>query len=216
MIASKTQYELKLTLDGKEVDFTEGETLYEVATRNRKDVPTLCYDERLDAFGGCRLCVVMVEGMNAPVASCTTKAAQGMVVSTSPPEIEKFRKTLVELVVSENKDAAVDPLRGYASQELGDLARRYGADGTRFSGRKSGHSREDDKNPFILRDYDNCISCYRCVRVCAEQEGDFAINIPGPRLRNTDHHRVWRPPRGLTMHLLRPVRPDLPDRSTRR
>ena len=179
MIATKTQYDLRMTLDGKEVSFAEGETIYEVATRHRKEIPTLCYDERLEAFGGCRLCVVEVEGMRAPVASCTTQASAGMVVRTSPPEIEKFRKTLVELVVSENKDRAVDPLRGYASQELGQLAERYGADGSRFQGRKSGSSREDDKNPFILRDYDNCISCYRCVRVCAEQEGDFAINIRG-------------------------------------
>ena len=47
----------------------------------------------------------------------------------------------------------------------------------RFEGKKSGESFYDDENPFILRDYDQCISCYRCVRVCAEQEGDYAINI---------------------------------------
>jgi predicted molibdopterin-dependent oxidoreductase YjgC len=179
MIAPKSDYQLKMTLDGEEVTFSEGETLYEIAQRHRKDVPTLCYDERLEAFGGCRLCVVAVEGMKAPVASCTTSAVEGMVVHTSPPEIEKLRKTLVEMVVSENRDVSVDPLRGLASQELGTLAQRYQVDGSRFAGRQSGTSRDDDHNPFILRDYDNCISCYRCVRVCAEQEGDYAINIRG-------------------------------------
>ena len=59
---------------------------------------------------------------------------------------------------------------------IGDLF-RYDAKTGRFGGRQSGTSNTDDKNPFILRDYDNCISCYRCVRVCAEQEGDYAINV---------------------------------------
>jgi len=179
MIAELIERQLKLTLDGQEVDFREGETLYEVARRNRREVPTLCYDERLEAFGGCRLCVVEVEGSRAPVASCTTPAREGMVVRTAPPEIERYRKTLVEMVCSENREVAVDPLRGHASQELGQLAARYGADGSRFLGRRSGESRKDDKNPFILRDYDLCISCYRCVRVCAEQEGDYAIDVRG-------------------------------------
>ena len=54
---------------------------------------------------------------------------------------------------------------------------RYGARTGRFQGTHSGTSRPDDTNPFLLRDYDLCISCYRCVRVCAEQEGDYAISV---------------------------------------
>ena len=58
----------------------DGEPLYEVARRHGEEVPTLCFDDRLEAFGGCRLCVVEVEGMGKPVASCTTTAQPGMVV----------------------------------------------------------------------------------------------------------------------------------------
>jgi formate dehydrogenase alpha subunit len=138
----------------------------------------LCYDPRLEAFGACRLCVVELEGARNPVASCTTLAAPGMVVRTRSDALEAHRRTLMALVVSENPaDGEVDPLSGLASQELATLARRYGADGSRFQGARSGHSRIDDANPMILRDYDRCISCYRCVRVCAEQEGDYAISI---------------------------------------
>jgi predicted molibdopterin-dependent oxidoreductase YjgC len=170
----------EITLDGKKVAFDEGETIYEIARRASTEIPTLCYDDRLEAFGACRLCVVEVEGMRNPVASCTTKAADGMVVRTRTEAIERHRKTLVELVVSENPSAAeIDPLRGYASQELAHLAVRYEADGSRFEGARSGRSRMDDPNPMILRDYDHCISCYRCVRVCAEQEGDYAISVEG-------------------------------------
>ena len=169
---------LTMTVDDQAVEFTEGETIYEVATRRlNRDIPTLCYDDRLEAFGGCRLCVVEVEGMRAPVASCTTQATEGMKVTTQTAKIEKYRKTLLELVASENRAVDVDPLHGFASQELKALVDRYDARGGRFAGQKSGSSNTDDKNPFILRDYDNCISCYRCVRVCAEQEGDHAINV---------------------------------------
>lgn len=165
-----------MTLDGEEVSFTEGETIYEVAERRLKEIPTLCYDPRLEPFGGCRLCVVEVEGARAPVASCTTNAMPGMVVRTATEAIEKHRKTLLEMVASENREIEVDPLRGYASQELTALVDRYGARTGRFAGAHSGVSKEDN-NPFLLRDYDLCISCYRCVRVCAEQEGDHAINV---------------------------------------
>jgi len=81
------------------------------------------------------------------------------------------------MVTAENRDVDVDELSGYASQEMKTLVDRYDARTGRFSGKTSGTSRPDDPNPFILRDYENCISCYRCVRVCAEQEGDYAITV---------------------------------------
>jgi predicted molibdopterin-dependent oxidoreductase YjgC len=110
-----------------------------------------------------------------------------MVVRTTTDDLERHRRTLLELVVSESRDSGdahdagtpghVDPLRGYASQELTNLAQRYRVTGGRFRGAHSGRSKTEDDNPFILRDYDLCISCYRCVRVCAEQEGDYAISV---------------------------------------
>jgi predicted molibdopterin-dependent oxidoreductase YjgC len=165
MMDGSAKQRLALTMDRAEVSFTPGETLYQISQRQRAEVPTLCYDDRLEPFGGCRLCVVTV-------------ATPGMVVHTKTDAIEKYRKTLVELVVSENPQGTkIDELRGMASQELSGLARRYEARGERFEGRRSGTSHPSDRNPFILRDYDECISCYRCVRVCAEQEGDHAIAV---------------------------------------
>ncbi len=165
------------TLDGQTVEFSPGETIYEAAQRMGAQIPTLCYDARLEAFGGCRLCVVELEGARNPVASCTTKAQAGMVIRTSTAQIDEYRKILLEMVASENRQIDVDPLSGYASQELADLVDRYEARSGRFQGKRSGRSFPQDDNPFILRDYDQCISCYRCVRVCAEQEGDHAINV---------------------------------------
>lgn len=166
----------QMDIDGVEVAFSEGETVLEVAQRHQKDIPTLCYDPRLEPFGGCRLCIVELEGARNPVASCTTKAASGMVIRTSTDTIEAYRKTLLEMVISENREVDVHPLRGYASGELATLRDKYEINDTSIIGAKSGASKSDD-NPFILRDYELCISCYRCVRVCAEQEGDHAINV---------------------------------------
>ena len=166
----------KLQIDGIEVTFSDGETVLEVAQRHQKDIPTLCYDPRLEPFGGCRLCIVEMEGARNPVASCTTKAAPGMVIHTSTDTIETYRKTLLQMVMGENREVDVHPLRGYASRELANLCDKYEIKGTDIEGTISGTSKTDD-NPFILRDYELCISCYRCVRVCAEQEGDHAINV---------------------------------------
>lgn len=166
----------KMEIDGVEVAFSEGETILEIAQRYQTEIPTLCYDPRLEPFGGCRLCIVELEGARNPVASCTTEATPGMVVRTATDTIEAYRKTLLEMVISENREVDVSPLRGYASGELTDLRDRYGLNDTRITGAISGTSKTDE-NPFILRDYELCISCYRCVRVCAEQEGDHAINV---------------------------------------
>lgn len=177
MSQHQTNPELVMTLDGETVTFTLGETIYEVAQRYGKFIPTLCYDPRLKPFGACRLCMVEVRGQRNPVASCTTQASVRMEVSTTTGKLEKYRKTLLEMVASENPSIDVSPLRSYSSQELTILIDHYDAHTNRFAGAYSGHSRLDDTNPFLLRDYDLCISCYRCVRVCAEQEGDYAISV---------------------------------------
>ncbi len=171
---------LELTLDGELVPFEEGETLFEVAQRTQAQIPTLCYDRRLDPLGACRLCAVELKGAARPVASCTTQAQAGMEVQTATAALEEHRRILVDLVLSENppKDS-IDPLRGKAAGELSALAKRYDCTGDRFRGSHSGNNRHDDPNPMILRDYQNCISCFRCVRVCHEQQGDSAITMTG-------------------------------------
>ena len=203
--------ELTFSLDGEEVSFARGETIYEVSERHQREIPTLCYDPRLDPFGGCRLCIVEVEGARNPVASCTTQAASGMKVKTSGGRLQMHRRVLLEMVASENRNVDVDPLSGYASQEMSILVDRYDARTDRFKGRQSGTSHSDDPNPFILRDYENCISCYRCVRVCAEQEGDYAISVMNRGFATqitTEFNGLLK---GLGMHLLRAVRANLPD-----
>lgn len=167
-----------IAVDGREIRLTEGETILSACRRAGVDVPTICDDPRLKPLGACRLCVVEIEGQRRPVASCTTRAVAGMQVRTQSESLQGLRRTMLELVASENPDGLrVDPLRGMVANQVADLAEQHAIRPGRLQGRRSGQSRTDDDNPFILRDYDSCISCYRCVRVCAEQEGDFAIGI---------------------------------------
>lgn len=171
--------ETTLKLNGQDVAISEGWSLRALAVREGVHIPTLCHDDRLKALGGCRLCVVEMEGARNPVASCTTEAVPGMVIETHTPALEQHRRTLLELVVSESPAVNRNELTGFAGLELAQLVDSYSAATGRFQGAHSGQSRHDDLNPFIVRDYDACISCYRCVRVCDEAEGDFALTVVG-------------------------------------
>src|SRR5262245_26448850 len=126
-----------MSLDGEQVGYTPGETIYEIAQRQGAFVPTLCYDPRLKPFGACRLCVVELSGVRNPVASCTTMATPGMEVTTSSERVVAIRKTLLEMLVSENRELEVSPLRSIASQELTLLVERYAAQKRRLQGPES-------------------------------------------------------------------------------
>jgi len=147
-----------MRINDKPATFREGDTILEVARRVGADIPTLCYDPRLEPAGSCRLCLVEIEGGGQPVPACTFPASEGVKVRTHSPELVRYRRRLLALVLS---------------------AGEHGAQGRRFRGASSG-APVDDGNPFILRDYDQCIYCYRCSRVCNEVEQAHAI-VPGGR-----------------------------------
>ena len=165
-------------IDGQETGFTPGETVLEVAQRLGKEIPTLCWDKRLDPMGSCRLCLVKVEGSRLPAASCTLRAKDGMEVRTEAEDLRFLQKTLLQMVLSENPDDECTRCRDIGQCELHALAEQFEVKRDRFLGALSNQSKEDS-NPFLLRDYDRCISCYRCVRICAEIEGDYAITMAG-------------------------------------
>ena len=92
---------IKLTVDGIAVELDEGATLLEATRKVGADVPTLCDSSALEPYGACRMCLVEVEGQK-PKASCHTPAADGMVVSTSSARLERIRRNIVEMVVSDH------------------------------------------------------------------------------------------------------------------
>lgn len=167
-----------IRIDGAEVEFAPGESVLQAAQRAGIAIPTLCYDSRLEPMGACRLCVVRVAGQRLPAPSCALAAAEGMEVATAGAELDGWRRTVLELALSEIADEECPKCVQQGPCELHVWAERYGARPRRFVGALSG-AVVDDPNPFIIRDYTRCIYCYRCTRVCDEVEGDHAIVAAG-------------------------------------
>ncbi len=135
--------EILLQIDGKEVAAREGMTVLEAARSADISIPTLCHHEKLEPFGGCRLCIVEVQvgDWTKRVVSCVYTVEENLVVRTRSEKIDKIRKMILELLLAHAPD----------SPELLDLAKEYGADKDRFE-----------------KEASFCIHCGLCVRYCAE------------------------------------------------
>jgi len=164
-----------LSINGKKITVRNGTTVLEAARLNDVFIPTLCDDHRLEPHGGCRLCLVQIKGMPRPVTSCTTPVTDGMEVETSNDLIERQRRTIVELLLSDHpNDCMVCERAGDCT--LQELAYFYEIRANRFAGERRKYTRKD-ANPFIERDMEKCILCGKCVRVCEEIQGVGAIDI---------------------------------------
>ena len=91
---------VNLKINGQDVQAREGITVLQAAQQVGVTIPTLCEHPDLKSYGGCRLCVVDVKGARNPMASCTLPVTEGMEVVTHSPGIEKTRKTILEMLVS--------------------------------------------------------------------------------------------------------------------
>jgi predicted molibdopterin-dependent oxidoreductase YjgC len=166
---------VKLTIDGKEVEAGQGATILQAAREHGIYIPTLCDNPALEPYGGCRLCLVEVEGMLRPTTSCTTPVTEGMKVRTSTPTVERLRKTVIELLLSDHPNDCMICERA-GDCKLQEFAYHYGLRENRFYGKRRQYTKTDG-NPFIERNMDKCILCGLCVRVCNEVQGVGAIDI---------------------------------------
>jgi predicted molibdopterin-dependent oxidoreductase YjgC len=165
---------VRLKLDGREVTARQGATILEAMQAHQVSAPTLCHDPRLDPYGGCRMCVVEVEGMPRPVPSCATKVAEGMEVRTGSERIDAHRRTLTELLMMEHLGGEGD---GVGRDDLELLAREYDVEPLfRLESHREPYR---DRNEFIGLDADNCILCNRCVRYCDEVMMCSALTLTG-------------------------------------
>lgn len=144
--------DIVLTIDGKEVKAAAGMTILQAAQQADIYIPTVCHHEKLEAFGGCRLCIVEVEtrGWTSYVVSCLYPVAKDIVVRTRSEKVDKIRKVLVEELMAHAPDAP----------ELVRLAEVYGADRNRFERKES-----------------FCIVCGLCVRYCNEVKQENAVGF---------------------------------------
>ena len=166
---------IKITINGKKISVDKGKTILDAARRNDIYIPTICDDPRLEPYGGCRLCLVQIKGMPRLVTACTTPVTEGMEVETTNDQIERQRRTIVELLLSDHpNDCMVCEKAGDCT--LQELAYFYDLRANRFYGERRQYTKKD-LNPFIQRDMEKCILCGKCVRVCEEVQGVGAIDI---------------------------------------
>ena len=172
-----------LTIDGRKVTVREPFTILDVAKKINIPIPTLCYHPKLVPYGGCRLCIVEVQGTKRPVTACTTQAKEGMEVITTSPYLEKLRRTNLELILSDHpNDCMLCEKDGDC--KLQELAYFYGITENRFLGKRRVYAKKDN-NPFISRDMRKCIFCGQCVRVCDEVQGVGAIGFSDRGFKTT-------------------------------
>lgn len=143
---------ITLTIDGQEMEALEGATLLEAARENGIEIPTLCFHEALEPYGGCRLCVVELVGPKGSqlVASCVHPAEEGAEVRTNSEMVRRSRRTTVELLLAAAPNAKV----------IQDLAAEMGVE-----------------QPRVRLGDNDCILCALCVRACDEIVGANAISL---------------------------------------
>jgi formate dehydrogenase alpha subunit len=161
--------EIKIQIDGNQYAAPLGSTILEVARANGIYIPTLCFDERMEPYGACRMCLVEVEGARGLLPACTAEATDGMVVQTATEDLERIRKTLVELLFSDHPVACAGCVKS-GHCELQKLAKRYGVEESTFQGEEHDYPIHCE-NSFITRDYNKCVLCGRCIRICREVQG---------------------------------------------
>ena len=160
---------LKLKVNEIEVEVEEGLTVLQACEKAGAEIPRFCYHEKLSIAGNCRMCLVEMEKSPKPVASCAMPAADGMVIRTNTPKIEKSRKGVMEFLLANHPlDCPVCDQGGEC--DLQDQSMFYGIDKSRF---KENKRAVPDKNmgPLIKTQMTRCIHCTRCVRFATEIAG---------------------------------------------
>ena len=160
---------LKLKVNDIEIEVEEGLTVLQACEKAGVEIPRFCYHEKLSIAGNCRMCLVEMEKSPKPIASCAMPAADGMVIKTNTPKIEKSRKGVMEFLLANHPlDCPVCDQGGEC--DLQDQSMFYGIDKSRF---KENKRAVPDKNmgPLIKTQMTRCIHCTRCIRFATEIAG---------------------------------------------
>jgi NADH dehydrogenase/NADH:ubiquinone oxidoreductase subunit G len=159
-----------LTIDGEQVTVPEGTTLLEAAQSIGKAIPVICYHDATTANGLCRVCVVDVNNGRLLQPACIAQCQNNSNVETRNERVERSRRTILEML-----NSAVDLDQAPDIQHLMD---DYQADRERFPDAERREHELHDDNPFYVRDYSQCVLCWRCVQVCAEDaQYTFALTL---------------------------------------
>jgi formate dehydrogenase major subunit len=165
---------VSVAVDGVAVRVPVGSSVMLAAAEAGRAVPKLCATDMLEPFGSCRICLVEIDGQKGYPASCTTLVAEGMTIRTRSDGLDRLRRGVAELYLSDFPPAELDG--GWS--EFHDVLRELGVTSHRY-GRGASHlaAPVDASNPYFLFDPAKCIVCSRCVRACSDIQGTFALTI---------------------------------------
>ena len=167
---------ISITIDGKRIEVPEGTTVLQAAEVAGVEIPTLCNEPHLTPYGGCRLCLVEVEGARTLQTSCTLPASNGMVVHTDTPRVHEARKFILTMLFSERNHFCMYCQMSSGDCELQNAA--YGEDMTHWPLQPNWHPYAlDGSHEHIVVDHNRCILCRRCVRACGELVGNFTLGM---------------------------------------
>src|SRR5258707_10105065 len=171
-----------LEIDGVAVSVPEGTSVMRAAAEMGFQIPKLCATDSVEPFGSCRLCLIEIEGRKGTPASCTTPAEAGMIVRTKTPRLERLRRGVMELYIS---DHPLDCLTCSANNDC-ELQAQAGTVGLRdvrygYDGANHLKAPTDASNPYFTFESSKCIVCSRCVRACEDVQVTFALTmlVPG-------------------------------------
>ena len=163
-----------LTIDGIETKVKKGTTILQAARELGIDIPTLCFLKDINEVGDCRMCIVEIEGRKGFATSCIQKVEEGMIVHTHTPDVLEARHVILDLIISNHaKDCLTCTRSGNCELQL--LARKFNITNIEFPGEVTKH-KVDDKSPAIVRDFNKCILCRRCVSTCKKVQEIGAID----------------------------------------
>ncbi len=165
-----------LTIDGITVEVPEGTTVLRAAEKAGVKIPTLCDHPHLTPFGGCRLCIVEVQGFRVPIASCTLPASQGMVVQTNTDKLRASRKFILSMLFSERNHFCPFCQLSGGDCELQNAAYAEGMTHWLIQPNWNTYA-VDTSHPYFVLDHNRCIMCQRCVRACGEITGNFTLSV---------------------------------------
>lgn len=165
---------IKLNIDGIDVEVPKGTTILQAAKQVNIDIPTLCYLKEINAIGDCRICIVEVEGRKGFATSCIQQVEEGMVVHTHSKQIMEARKVILDLILSNHQRDCLTCTRN-GNCELQALAIKFNVMKVEYEGEKTVH-KIDDLSPSIVRDFNKCILCRRCISTCKNIQNIGAID----------------------------------------
>ncbi len=185
----------KFVLDGKEVEFTQGQTIIEAAKTHGVIIPHFCWHPSLSVSGNCRVCLVEVEKMPKLAIACATLAAEGMVVNSASDKALAARNAVMEFIlINHPLDCPICDEAGEC--KLQDYAYSHSKGESRFTEEKQHKDKRVQLGPNVMFDGERCISCSRCIRFCDEiakdpeltfiKRGDRVtiVTYPGEELDN--------------------------------